>query len=185
MNFLKLSAGLTATLAIVGCSGPAEDTTPSDTAADQPQLIGTGILQLADGASAGTIELLRSGSTITAQITANGLSEGTHGFHLHTTGACEAPDFKSAGGHLNPGGSTHGKLSEGGSHLGDLPNLEVAADGTANAAITLDGDADQILPSIFDADGTATVIHAGADDYKSDPAGDAGARVACAVISAS
>ncbi|MXP48061.1 superoxide dismutase family protein [Altererythrobacter luteolus] len=185
MHFLKLPAALTATLAITGCSGPADSASDSDTPANQPQLIGTGILQLADGASAGTIELLRSGNAITAQITANGLSEGKHGFHLHTTGACDAPDFKSAGGHLNPGGATHGKLSEGGSHLGDLPNLEVAADGTATATIALEGEADQIVPSIFDADGTATVIHAGPDDYRSDPAGDAGARVACAVISAS
>ena len=185
MNFLKLSAALTAPLAIMGCSGPADDAPASDTAANKPQLIGTGILQLADGASAGTIELLRTGDAISAQITANSLSEGTHGFHLHTAGTCAAPDFKSAGGHLNPAGATHGKLSEGGSHLGDLPNLEVASDGTANATITLEGAADQILPSIFDADGTAAVIHAGADDYKSDPAGDAGARVACAVIKAS
>ena len=144
--------------------------------------VGSATLRTAQGLPAGTAQLLRNGSTVSVAIAAVGLEPGEHGFHLHTTGTCTAPDFTSAGGHLNPGNATHGSLSAGGKHLGDLPNLVVGANRTASAQVDLTGSAETILPQIFDADGTAIVIHAGPDDYSTDPAGDAGARVACGVL---
>lgn len=115
------------------------------------------------------------------------LSPGEHGFHLHETGAC-SPDFKAAGGHYDPLGATHGFDSEGGYHVGDLPNVIVEADGTANAdffvpQVSLSSQEDDRYPfTLDDADGSAVMIHAKGDDYKSEPPGSSGDRVACGVI---
>lgn len=108
---------------------------------------------------------------------------GPHGFHIHAVGKCSGPDFKSAGGHFNPGAREHGLENVKGAHSGDMPNLVVLADGTGKAdfvakGATLGGGAG----SLFQAGGTAVVLHAAADDLKSDPAGNAGDRVACGVI---
>jgi len=99
-------------------------------------------------------------------------------------GSCLPPNFKSAGSHLNPDGKAHGMHNPQGKHLGDLPNISVAADGTGTASITIEGDADETLAKIIDADGTAIVIHTGLDDYSTDPAGAAGPRIACGVLTA-
>ncbi|MGX4670868.1 superoxide dismutase family protein [Cerasibacillus sp. JNUCC 74] len=112
------------------------------------------------------------------------LPPGKHGFHIHETGSCEAPDFSSAGGHYNPNHAKHGKKISGGPHAGDLPNIEVNQDGTvqteviANLVTLEQGESH----SLFKKGGTALVIHAKEDDYKSQPAGDAGERIACGVI---
>lgn len=111
------------------------------------------------------------------------LPAGTHAFHIHETGKCEG-DFKSAGGHYAPEDHKHGMLVEGGQHAGDMPNIHVPEDGQLNVEIfapnvALAKDADNTL---FDDDGSALVVHAGVDDYKSQPSGDAGARIACGVI---
>ncbi|EDL49044.1 superoxide dismutase family protein [Erythrobacter sp. SD-21] len=153
------------------------DTLPSERVAEAR-------LSFANGVPAGTAQLISDGQTMTLAIAATGLSVGEHGFHLHTTGRCEAPDFKSAGGHLNPADREHGSLNPQGKHLGDLPNLVVGASRSTSTQVDLGVDTAQLRDSIFDADGTAIVIHAGADDYRSDPAGDAGARVACGVLTA-
>ena len=92
------------------------------------------------------------------------------------------PDFKSAGGHLNPANKGHGLLDNDGSHLGDLPNLVVAANGTASVQVPLDGTRTYVIDQIFDADGTAVVIHADADDGRTDPSGNAGSRERCGVL---
>lgn len=133
----------------------------------------------AEGNEVGTVELteMHSGTLIVAKLT--GLPEGAHAFHVHETGQCEPP-FKSAGGHYNPDGAKHGLEAEGGPHPGDMPNIHVPASGALtievlNTLLALD---DKLL----DDDGAAVVIHAGADDYRSDPAGDAGDRIACGVI---
>ena len=144
--------------------------------------IGETTLYFANGLPAGTVQLLSNGQTVSVAIAAVGMSQGEHGFHLHTTGACTAPDFTSAGGHLNPGMATHGSMSPGGKHLGDMPNLTIGANRTGTAEVALDGNARDVIDDIFDADGTAVVVHAGADDYRTDPAGDAGARIACGVL---
>ncbi|WP_324829092.1 superoxide dismutase family protein [Qipengyuania zhejiangensis] len=168
---LALAAGL----ALSGC-------TTIDTIPDER--IGTATLRQANGLPVGSAQLIRNGNTISVAVAVTGLTEGQHGFHLHTTGQCTAPGFTSAGGHLNPGNRTHGSLSTGGMHLGDMPNLQVGSNRSAAVQVDLQGESDAILADIFDEDGTAVVIHAGPDDYRSDPAGDAGARIACGVIEA-
>ena len=114
-----------------------------------------------------------------------GLSPGVHGVHLHMTGACDAPEFTSAGGHLNPGGHQHGSDNPAGAHLGDLPNVTVGNAGTGTVTATLPGSREAVLAQLFDADGTAIVVHANADDYRTDPSGNSGGRIACGVLTRS
>jgi Cu-Zn family superoxide dismutase len=111
-----------------------------------------------------------------------GLSPGAHGIHLHAVGKCEPPGFTSAGGHLNPFAKEHGMENPAGSHLGDLPNLDVSADGTATMSFPLGLSPRALQTQMFDGDGTAIVIHAGPDDYRTDPSGNSGGRVACGVF---
>lgn len=133
----------------------------------------------ANGESVGEVVLSRTphGTLLHAKLT--GLPPGAHAFHVHTVGKCEPP-FKSAGGHFNPDGVKHGILAEDGVHAGDMPNIHVPESGALeievlNTFLMLDA-------SLFDDDGAAIVIHDGPDDYKTDPAGAAGPRIACGVI---
>jgi Cu-Zn family superoxide dismutase len=136
----------------------------------------------ADGAIIGkvTVTELAKGVHIVADV--SNLPAGVHAFHIHAVGLCEPP-FTSAGGHFNPTGVEHGWNNPNGHHAGDLPNVHVGADGVlaiemfTNAVTMGDGET-----SLFDADGSSIVMHQGPDDYHSDPAGDAGPRIACAVI---
>ena len=112
------------------------------------------------------------------------LPAGKHGIHIHDKGVCEAPDFKSAGGHFNPQHKKHGLQNPEGSHGGDLPNLEVNAQHKAKIEFLLRGlslDKNQ-SNSLVKSDGTALIIHADPDDEQTDPAGNSGARIACGVI---
>ena len=142
-----------------------------------------GIAEIAspDGEAMGAVRLTQGDRGVLVQASLRGLAPGPHGFHVHETGACE-PDFAAAGGHFAPGGEGHGILSPDGHHAGDLPNIHAAADGTARAdfwtsGITLDDGADA---SIFDADGSAIIVHERADSYGPEPG--AGDRVGCGVI---
>ena len=148
----------------------------------QTERVGEVRLDFANGVPAGTGQLVSDGTTLSLSVAMTGLEPGEHGFHLHTTGRCEAPDFQSAGGHLNPAGNEHGSLNPEGKHLGDMPNLVVGASRSASAEVEIGADTRALRETLFDSDGTAVVVHAGADDYRSDPAGDAGARVACGVL---
>lgn len=139
-------------------------------------------LTLANGIPAGTVQIVGNGDRLTITVVATGMSPGSHGFHLHQTGKCERPDFTSAGGHLNPLGKDHGSLAEGGAHLGDLPNLEVGQGGTGTVTADISASREQALDWLFDADGTAVVVHAAPDDYRTDPTGNAGSRIACGVL---
>jgi Cu-Zn family superoxide dismutase len=107
-----------------------------------------------------------------------------HGTHLHATGRCDPPGFTTAGGHLNPAARQHGLRNPAGPHLGDLPNLTVAANGTGRMEATIAATLTPGQAPLFDADGTALVVHAGPDDMVTDPAGNSGARIACTVIAA-
>jgi len=137
----------------------------------------------AAGKSVGSVAVSDGASGLTLSVTASGMPAGTHGIHLHEKGLCERPKFESAGKHWNPAGKLHGRDNPEGAHLGDLANLDIDASGAGTASFTIPG---AMIASganmIADADGTALVIHAKADDYKTDPSGNSGDRIACAVL---
>ena len=112
---------------------------------------------------------------------ASALPPGTHGAHIHMVGRCDAPDFTTAGGHWNPTSKQHGTMNPAGPHEGDLPNLIVGTDGRGTLAITIPG---ATMAGLLDADGSAMVVHAGADDLRTDPSGNSGGRIACGVFQA-
>jgi Cu-Zn family superoxide dismutase len=147
--------------------------------------IGQATLRLASGLPGGTAQLFASGAQVNISIAVTGLSPGVHGMHLHMTGSCEAPDFTSAGAHLNPGGHQHGMNNPAGPHLGDLPNVTVGSTGAGTVSATLTGTREEVLAQLFDGDGTAVVVHASADDYRTDPSGNSGGRIACGVLTRS
>ena len=139
-------------------------------------------LKDASGKAIGDVDLTQTPGGVLLRISLKGVPAGEHAFHIHAVGKCEAP-FESAGGHFNPGNHQHGIMS-GEGHAGDMPNLHVPQSGElkveiVNRAITLEKGKPN---SVLDGDGSALVIHAKADDYKSDPAGNAGDRIACGVI---
>jgi Cu-Zn family superoxide dismutase len=135
------------------------------------------------GGDAGTAELVQVSDGVLIKLSLKGLPAGEHAFHVHAVGKCEAP-FTSAGGHFNPDSKKHGMMSPEGHHAGDMPNLIVPASGelkleVVNTAITLEKGKPN---SVFKPEGTALIVHAKLDDYKTDPTGDAGGRIACGVI---
>ena len=139
-----------------------------------------------DGRMVGTATFREAAGGVVIAVEVKGVSPGLHAIHVHAVGKCEGPAFTSAGGHFNPAQRKHGLKSPDGPHAGDLPNMYVAKDGSGRfEALT-----DQIAlktgerASVFDSDGSALVIHAGVDDYTTDPTGNAGDRAACGVIGA-
>jgi superoxide dismutase, Cu-Zn family len=135
------------------------------------------------GQKIGTAALSPSDAGVRIDIEVSQLPPGTHGVHIHTVGKCEGPAFASAGGHFNPTSKKHGKDNPEGPHAGDLLNIEAGANGTAKAtlsdpAVTLGAGSN----SLFLEGGTAIVIHEKVDDYKTDPSGNSGGRIACGVI---
>jgi Cu-Zn family superoxide dismutase len=128
-----------------------------------------------------------AGGTVHVTVKVAGLEPGSHGTHIHTAGLCEAPGFTTAGGHFNPTGAPHGEHSStetAAHHAGDLPNMAVSPGSqghltTSSTHFTLTHD---VAASLFDADGSAIVVHAATDDYITQPTGNSGARVACGVI---
>lgn len=136
-----------------------------------------------DGKQVGTAALTQTPAGVLITLSVKGLPPGQRAFHVHGVGKCEPP-FTSAGGHFNPDGAKHGLMAADGYHAGDLPNLHVPAGGEVvvevlNPNVTLEKGKPN---SLLGAQGTALVIHAGKDDYKSDPAGNAGGRIACGVV---
>ncbi len=131
----------------------------------------------------GIATLMESPEGVRIAVQAYNLPPGLHGFHIHETGKCDPPDFKTAGGHFNPYGNKHGLKNPEGPHAGDMYNLLVGPEGTASAVViaplaTLGSGQN----SLFDQDGSVIVIHTGPDDYRTDPTGDSGDRIACGVI---
>src|SRR4051812_31123545 len=142
----------------------------------------TAALKNANGGDVGTAEMTQTPAGVLIKLSVKGLPPGDHAFHVHAVGKCEPP-FESAGPHFNPGNHKHGILS-GEAHAGDMPNLHVPQSGelsveVVNAAVSLEKGRPN---SLFDNDGSSLVMHAKADDYKTDPAGNAGDRIACGVI---
>ena len=137
----------------------------------------------AQGQKIGTAKILAAKEGVKIEVNVSQLPPGIHGIHIHNVGKCDGPDFTSAGPHLNPYTKKHGKDNPEGPHAGDLLNIEVNADGIGKATLL-----DKMVTlsdgpnSIFHEGGTAIVIHAKEDDYKTDPAGNSGARIACGVI---
>lgn len=136
-------------------------------------------LRSADGAPMGEATVVRTGDTVEVRLAVQGMAPGAKGAHLHAIGKCEAPGFTSAGPHLNPGQRQHGHDNPMGAHLGDLPNVTVGADGRGSVTWRPDGSWEALSAQLFDGDGTAVVVHAGPDDYRTDPSGNSGARIAC------
>ena len=137
------------------------------------------------GKAIGAVQLEQRGGGVTVAVTLQGadvVKPGEHGIHLHAVGKCDGPDFTTAGGHFNPGGKKHGARNPEGPHAGDLPNLVAGAQGTTYQATATGVTLSAGPASLFAADGTALVIHANPDDQVTDPAGNSGGRVACAVL---
>ena len=136
-----------------------------------------------DSKDVGSATLTQTPAGVLIGLSVKGLPAGEHAFHLHGIGKCEPP-FMSAGGHFNPEKKKHGMMAPDGAHAGDMPNLHIPASGelvveVLNAAVTLEkGKAN----SLFGPEGTALVIHAAKDDYKTDPTGEAGGRIACGIV---
>jgi Cu-Zn family superoxide dismutase len=145
------------------------------------------VVELKDskGGDVGTATIVTNGSGVKIKLELKGLPPGVHAVHFHQKPQCDPPDFKSAGGHFNPAGKLHGFENPQGHHAGDMRNLTVKENGTAKVAVN---DEDVVLGngsqanSLLANGGSSIMIHAKADDYKTDPAGDSGDRIACGVI---
>jgi Cu-Zn family superoxide dismutase len=160
LSLLTLAACMTASS---GGSAPQATVSLASSAGDV-----RGSARIADGANG-----------LQVSVAAKGLPAGTHGVHLHTTGRCDAPDFASAGGHWNPTARKHGRNNPDGAHHGDLPNIEIGPDGRGRLSFTVPS---ATLSQLMDQDGAALVVHATADDYRTDPSGNSGSRIACGIV---
>ena len=138
-------------------------------------------LRDANGNDVGVLTISETASGLTTAGTLHGLTPGVHGIHIHTVGRCEPP-FQTAGGHWNPTARQHGFQNPAGPHAGDMQNITVASDGTASVNVTTPLGTLRGANALLDADGASVVVHAAADDYRTDPSGNSGARVACGVV---
>jgi len=179
---LSLFAGT----ALAACSSepePVDNDAMADAQVAEPAMQ-TATAELTDtqGNMVGTATVTGADGSLMVEVTVEGLPTGLHGAHIHTTGDCSATDFTSAGDHWNPGNTNHGPNSTPPNpHAGDIGNLEIGEDGTGTLSNTSSGS----WAGLLDADGSAFVIHADADDKESQPSGNAGDRIACGVFAAS
>lgn len=188
MMFLVLLMGLVAVLMACGNNANEENPNNEGNTNQENTENGEGGMEVdienTDEENVGTATLTEEDEGVLVNFKGENLSKGTHGFHIHEKGECEAPDFESAGDHFNPDDADHGFDEEDGPHAGDMPNIAVGEDGKVHQSflledVTLDTDDDY---SLVDDKGTALVIHEEADDSESQPAGDAGDRMACGTI---
>ncbi len=178
---MRMKSLVSAALAVVvsGCMTDGTDTGAASSAAAHPhaQLVG------ADGRPRGTVRIIQVHGGVSVSVQAENLPPGVHGAHVHAVGRCDRPAFTSAGPHWNPTGRQHGRANPAGAHMGDVPNITIGPNGRGtleyeipNAWVRRGG------TPMLDADGAALVIHAKADDYRTDPSGNSGDRIACAVL---
>ena len=142
----------------------------------------TALVRDGNGRTLGTLTLTETGAGLVTTGTLRGLAPGAHGIHVHTVGNCDSAGFTSAGGHWNPAMRMHGFDNPMGPHMGDMRNISVGGDSVATVNTITAGGTLRGAAGLLDADGASVVVHAGADDYRSDPAGNSGARVACGVV---
>lgn len=181
MKFVSMLIALPLTVAVSACATTSPDAASSNAAAP----MASASLTAGDGSARGTASVTEAADGLHVLVKAQGLMPGIHAVHVHMTGTCTAPDFASAGGHWNPTGRKHGMDNPAGAHMGDMPNMTVGTDGTGEIEYVIAGGtiSSGTMP-LLDADGAAVVIHAQADDNMSDPAGNAGGRIACGVLTA-
>ena len=181
MNRLTWTATVL-TFALAGCGSP-ETTEPAEAPAPAPAPAeaarAVAMLQTADGTAAGSAAASAAGDQVMVSLTVEGLPPGGVDVDAVFTGRCDAPTFESAGGHWNPTNQQHGLEDPQGQHAGDMPNLTVGQDGRGTLEYQLEGGG---FDGLFDADGSAFVVHAGVDDQRTDPSGDSGDRIACGVF---
>jgi len=134
----------------------------------------------AGNTAAGTVTFIQKGDKVSVVAKVSGLSPGAHGFHVHEKGDCSSPDGMSAGGHFNPTGKPHGDPNAPDHHAGDMPML--VADASGNASLTADLSPMTVGAGTTDIIGKAVIVHKDPDDYKTQPTGNSGARLACGVI---
>jgi len=160
--------------------GMAADSPAADTAAASV----TATVQNATGKELGTLTLtdVAEGISLSGQLT--GLPPGQHAIHLHQAGKCDPPKFEAAGDHWNPTNAAHGTEAPKGPHLGDLPNLTVGRDSSVSVQATSPGGSLRGQNPLLDQDGASVVIHSGRDDYRSQPSGNSGDKIACGVVTA-
>jgi Cu-Zn family superoxide dismutase len=164
---------------LLGACGPRTESLGKVKGAPPSLMLSTRLLT-ASGNSLGEVELLQVADGVQLIARVKGLPAGSYAMHLHAVGRCVAPDFASAGPHFNPEGRQHGRDNPMGAHAGDLPNLNVDADGNGALDVLVAGLRlkDGATP-LIDGDGAAIVLHEKPDDDRTDPAGNAGARIAC------
>ena len=171
-------------LAVGACGALSACVTPAaPVAAVAPVASATADVRDRTGAPKATATATQVGGGIRLRIAAMNMPMGGYGAHIHAVGQCDNPNFESAGPHWNPTNQQHGKDNPRGMHKGDLPNLLIGSDGRGEMEITIpNASIAGAGNSLLDGDGAALVIHASADDYRSDPSGNSGARMACGVF---
>lgn len=185
-NIATLSMAAIAAAALSACERAEQAPPPGSGTIDEAPAVS---LVGPDGTIIGSVSAGDSAEGAVLKIAAEGLPPGTHGVHLHDVGLCEGPGFESAGSHWNPTGSQHGFQNPQGPHFGDLPNITVGEDGNFSGTLTVEGSYLKQTRErrgdggpILDANGAALVIHAEADDFRTDPSGNSGDRIACAAL---
>lgn len=170
-KFLKYSV-LPIAVVLAGCAGSSYGDRTAEAVLKPTQ----------GNAASGTVSFRQEGGSVQVTARVSGLTPGAHGFHIHDKGDCSAPDATSAGGHFNPTGKAHGHPDHADHHAGDMPQLMADAAGNATLSARLTGVS--IGEGAANIVGRGLIVHAAPDDFKTQPTGNSGARVACGVIAA-